>query len=126
MVTSVAAGRPLRLALYPLCTAKWRSRTPLTCLWPFFRHRNFHLADAFTLMNGFCGAQSLFASGRYLITSDPSHAWAALWFPFFGAIFDLLDGKVARWRNSSSMLGQELDSLADSVSCAIGRACMLE
>jgi CDP-diacylglycerol--serine O-phosphatidyltransferase len=80
--------------------------------------RNFHLADAFTLMNGFCGAQSLFASGRYLVTSDPTHAWTALAFPLFGAIFDLLDGKVARWRNSSSMLGQELDSLADSVSLA--------
>jgi CDP-diacylglycerol--serine O-phosphatidyltransferase len=78
--------------------------------------RNFHLADAFTLMNGFCGAQSLFASARYLVTSDPRHAWTALWFPLFGAIFDLLDGKVARWRNSSSMLGQELDSLADSLS----------
>lgn len=77
--------------------------------------RNFHLADAFTLMNGFCGAQSLFASARYLISSDPRHAWTALWFPLFGAVFDLLDGKVARWRNSSSMLGQELDSLADSV-----------
>lgn len=77
--------------------------------------RNFHLADAFTLMNGFCGAQSVFASGRYLLTSDPVYAWTALWFPLFGAIFDLLDGKVARWRNSSSMLGQELDSLADSV-----------
>lgn len=78
--------------------------------------RNFHLADAFTLMNAFCGAQSLFASARYLITSDPKHAWMALWFPLFGAIFDLLDGKVARWRKSSSMLGQELDSLADSLS----------
>lgn len=78
--------------------------------------RNFHLADAFTLMNAFCGAQSLFASARYLITSDPKHAWLALWFPLFGAIFDLLDGKVARWRKSSSMLGQELDSLADSLS----------
>ena len=78
--------------------------------------RNFHLADAFTLMNAFCGAQSLFASGRYLLTSDPKHAWLALWFPLFGAIFDLLDGKVARWRKSSSMLGQELDSLADSLS----------
>jgi CDP-diacylglycerol--serine O-phosphatidyltransferase len=30
-------------------------------------------------------------------------------------LFDALDGKVARWRNESSMLGQELDSLADSV-----------
>ena len=84
--------------------------------------RNFHLADAFTLMNGFCGAQSLFHSGKYLLTSDPRHAWFALWFPLFGAIFDLLDGKVARWRKSSSMLGQELDSLADlvSITCCVG------
>jgi phosphatidylglycerophosphate synthase len=82
-------------------------------------YRNFHLADAFTLMNGFCGAQSLYASARYLLTSDPRHAWLALWFPLFGAIFDLLDGKVARWRQSSSMLGQELDSLADSVGVQI-------
>ncbi|WFD32454.1 CDP-diacylglycerol--serine O-phosphatidyltransferase [Malassezia sp. CBS 17886] len=81
--------------------------------------RNFHLADAFTLMNGFCGAQSLFMSGRFLVTSDPWYIWAALWFPFFGAIFDYLDGKIARWRKSSSMLGQELDSLADLVSFGV-------
>ena len=36
-------------------------------------------------------------------------------YPLAGMIFDALDGKVARWRNESSMLGQELDSLADSV-----------
>ena len=66
-------------------------------------------------MNGFCGAQSLFMSAHFLISSDTRFAWLALWFPFFGAIFDLLDGKIARWRRSSSMLGQELDSLADSV-----------
>ena len=70
-------------------------------------------------MNGFCGAQSLFMSGRFLITSQPVYAWLALWFTFFGAIFDLLDGKVARWRQSSSMLGQELDSLADSISFGV-------
>jgi CDP-diacylglycerol--serine O-phosphatidyltransferase len=31
-------------------------------------------------------------------------------------LFDFMDGKVARWRKETSMLGQELDSLADSVS----------
>lgn len=36
-------------------------------------------------------------------------------YPLAGMIFDVFDGKVARWRNESSMLGQELDSLADSV-----------
>lgn len=39
----------------------------------------------------------------------------ALWAPLAGMLFDFFDGKVARWRNESSMLGQELDSLADSV-----------
>lgn len=78
--------------------------------------RNFRLADAFTIMNAFCAGQSLFFSARYLSTNNTRYAWLALWCPFFGAIFDLLDGKIARWRGGGSMLGQELDSLADSIS----------
>jgi hypothetical protein len=41
--------------------------------------------------------------------------WSALTLPLAGLMFDFLDGKVARWRKSASMLGQELDSLADLV-----------
>lgn len=38
----------------------------------------------------------------------------------FGLLFDLFDGKVARWRGKSSLMGQELDSLADLASqCCI-------
>ena len=33
-----------------------------------------------------------------------------------GLMFDFMDGKVARWRGKSSLMGQELDSLADLVS----------
>ena len=33
----------------------------------------------------------------------------------FGLFFDFFDGRVARWRKKSSMMGQELDSLADLV-----------
>lgn len=33
----------------------------------------------------------------------------------FGLFFDFMDGKVARWRKKSSLMGQELDSLADLV-----------
>ena len=36
--------------------------------------------------------------------------------PFLGMLFDFMDGKVARWTGNVSMLGQELDSLADLVS----------
>lgn len=60
---------------------------------------------------------SLFSSMRYCLGDPSSHGnlWAALFFLPFGLFFDFLDGKVARWRKKSSMMGQELDSLADLV-----------
>ncbi|TFK76522.1 CDP-diacylglycerol--serine O-phosphatidyltransferase [Pluteus cervinus] len=81
--------------------------------------RNFRLADLVTIMNGVCGSFSIFSSARYLITNDPDYLWSALAFPLAGLLFDFLDGKVARWRNSSSLLGQELDSLADLISFGV-------
>lgn len=60
---------------------------------------------------------SVLASMRYCL--DPSnshdHIYAALAFIPFGLFFDFMDGKVARWRGKSSLMGQELDSLADLV-----------
>lgn len=50
------------------------------------------------------------------------HYRIALVCPLAGMLFDFFDGKVARWRNESSMLGQELDSLADSVSAKSQRS----
>ncbi|GAA5901236.1 hypothetical protein JCM8208_002315 [Rhodotorula glutinis] len=84
--------------------------------------RNFRLADCVTLGNGFCGALSLFSSAEYLRNNDQRFLWRALAFPLLGMIFDALDGKVARWRRESSMLGQELDSLADSISFGVAPA----
>lgn len=58
---------------------------------------------------------SVFSSLRYCL-GDPSslgNVYAALAFLPFGLFFDFMDGKVARWRKKSSMMGQELDSLAD-------------
>ncbi len=66
-------------------------------------------------MNGVCGSFSIFSSAQYLVTHDPDYLWTALSFPLAGLMFDFFDGKVARWRKSSSLLGQELDSLADLV-----------
>lgn len=77
--------------------------------------RNFRLADLVTIANGICGSFSIFMSAKYLVTSDEDYLWSALVFPLAGLFFDFLDGKVARWRNESSMIGQELDSLADLV-----------
>lgn len=79
--------------------------------------RAYHLADFITLMNGFCGFMSITSSMRYCIDqSDKSKLWLALGFMPFGLFFDFFDGMVARARGKSSLMGQELDSLADLVS----------
>lgn len=60
---------------------------------------------------------SIFSSLRYAL-GDPytvDNLWLALAFLPFGLFFDFFDGKVARWRKKSSLMGQELDSLADLV-----------
>ena len=56
---------------------------------------------------------------RYCLGPPDAYApiWAALAFMPFGLFFDFMDGKVARWRRKSSLMGQELDSLADLVRC---------
>lgn len=53
---------------------------------------------------------------------NQSNLWAALAFMPFGLFFDFMDGKVARWRKKSSLMGQELDSLADLVSFGVSPA----
>ncbi|KAF5315757.1 hypothetical protein D9611_004626 [Ephemerocybe angulata] len=86
--------------------------------------RNFRLADLVTIMNGVCGSFSVFSSARYLLTNDIDYLWTALAFPLAGLMFDFFDGKVARWRKSSSLLGQELDSLADLISFGVAPALL--
>ena len=57
---------------------------------------------------------------RYCLDEPGNYGnlWAALAFMPFGLFFDFMDGKVARWRKKSSLMGQELDSLADLVCLA--------
>ncbi|CAO3612370.1 unnamed protein product [Cunninghamella blakesleeana] len=86
--------------------------------------RNFYIADLITLLNGVCGTQSVFASMRYLVTNDIKDFHAAMIYMPFGLFFDFFDGRVARWRNNSSLLGQELDSLADLISFGVAPAAL--
>lgn len=60
---------------------------------------------------------SIFSSLRYCLgdPNDYSNLFLAMGFMPFGLFFDFMDGKVARWRKKSSLMGQELDSLADLV-----------
>ncbi|KAI0079951.1 CDP-diacylglycerol--serine O-phosphatidyltransferase [Panus rudis PR-1116 ss-1] len=86
--------------------------------------RSFRMADLVTIMNGVCGSLSVFSSAKYLVTGDEDFLWSALTLPVAGLIFDFLDGNIARWRNESSMLGQELDSLADLISFGVAPALL--
>lgn len=86
--------------------------------------REFHLADWLTLSNAFCGVGTLFSVMTYLQTMSVRHlhfAWALI--PA-ALIFDVLDGRVARWRQKSSAMGRELDSLADVISFGVAPAAL--
>jgi CDP-diacylglycerol--serine O-phosphatidyltransferase len=86
--------------------------------------RGFHLADWFTLANAFCGTGAIFAAMRFLqdgVVRDLLIGMALIPLAF---IFDALDGRVARWRNSASTLGRELDSLADVISFGVAPASL--
>ena len=61
---------------------------------------------------------SIFSSLRYCTqdhTDNYTNLYWALGFIPLGLFFDFMDGKVARWRKKASLMGQELDSLADLV-----------
>ncbi|OMJ09018.1 CDP-diacylglycerol-serine O-phosphatidyltransferase [Smittium culicis] len=78
--------------------------------------RSFTAADLLTLGNGVCGSMSIMFAMRSLITQRVIFLHVGFAFVPLGVLFDFFDGKVARMYNSSSLLGQELDSLADLVS----------
>jgi CDP-diacylglycerol--serine O-phosphatidyltransferase len=86
--------------------------------------RALHMADFITELNGFCGVMSIFSSLRYCLgpPDQTANLWAALLLMPLGLIFDFMDGKVARWRKKSSLMGQELDSLADLISFGVSPA----
>lgn len=84
--------------------------------------REFHLADWFTLANAVCGTGALFSMLTYLQTSDITHVYFACGLVFTALIFDILDGRIARWRQKNSIMGRELDSLADVISFGVAPA----
>jgi CDP-diacylglycerol--serine O-phosphatidyltransferase len=84
--------------------------------------RNLHLADLITLMNGFSGFYSIVSCLRFTSTGQPHYVQRAHFFILLGMFFDIFDGRVARLRNKSSLMGQELDSLADLISFGVAPA----
>ena len=84
--------------------------------------REFQLADWFTLANAICGTGALFSMLSYLETFDVRHVYFASGLVFAALVFDVLDGRIARWRQKSSGMGRELDSLADVISFGVAPA----
>jgi CDP-diacylglycerol---serine O-phosphatidyltransferase len=91
---------------------------------PFSMIRDFHFADWFTLGNAVSGTGALFSSMTYLQTHDVGRIYAACGLILAALVFDILDGRIARWRQKSSAMGRELDSLADVISFGVAPAVL--
>ena len=86
--------------------------------------RGFHLADVFTLANAACGVAAIGMAMTYLVSRQNAHLLIAAAFAPAAFVFDVLDGRVARWRQTSSALGRELDSLSDVISFGVAPAAL--
>ncbi|MBU1343664.1 MAG: CDP-diacylglycerol--serine O-phosphatidyltransferase [Proteobacteria bacterium] len=76
------------------------------------------LPNLFTSMNLFCGYYSITASVQLRFVDA---AIAIL----VGAVFDLLDGKIARATHTTSKFGVEYDSLADLITFGLAPALLM-
>lgn len=103
-------------------------QTPDTQRQPRPRHfsmlRNLHLADAFTLANAACGMAAVFLAMAFMGGGDRRLLLASAALAPLAFFFDVLDGRIARWRQAHSALGRELDSLADVVSFGVAPAAL--
>ncbi|MBU1395298.1 MAG: CDP-alcohol phosphatidyltransferase family protein [Gammaproteobacteria bacterium] len=86
--------------------------------------RSFHLADWVTLGNAACGVSAIFAVMRYLQSQDVQHLLFACALIPLAFVLDVFDGRIARWRQQTSALGGELDSLADVISFGVAPAAI--
>lgn len=86
--------------------------------------REFHLADFLTLCNAACGVAGVFLAMLYAVEMDLFYFYLAAAMAPAAFVFDVLDGRVARWRQQHSALGRELDSLADVISFGVAPATL--
>jgi CDP-diacylglycerol--serine O-phosphatidyltransferase len=87
----------------------------------------YFLPNMLTAGNLFCG----FVALTKIVEADPAAAdyfWKiklALAFILLACIFDLFDGRVARWGGADSPFGREFDSLADLISFGVAPAFLV-
>ena len=87
--------------------------------------RSYTPADLLTLGNASCGALSIFACLSYIDDVRSRQIWAAFILPIAALVLDFFDVYVARLNaRRQSMLGADLDSLADIVSFGVAPAVL--
>ena len=86
--------------------------------------RDFHVADFITLGNAACGVAAVFCAMTYMATEELRYFLVGAALAPVAFVFDMLDGKVARARQEHSILGRELDSLADVISFGVAPAAL--
>ncbi|MBS0262740.1 MAG: CDP-diacylglycerol--serine O-phosphatidyltransferase [Planctomycetes bacterium] len=89
------------------------------------------LPTLLTLGNAICGFGAITFAAKvglepYGLGRSPTEClWIAAVLVFLAMVFDMLDGRAARWANQTSEFGAELDSLCDAVSFGVAPAVML-
>ena len=86
--------------------------------------RDFHVADFITLANAACGVGAVFCAMVFMTEMEMRYFFVAAALVPLAFVFDVLDGKVARARHEHSILGRELDSLADVISFGVAPAAL--
>jgi CDP-diacylglycerol--serine O-phosphatidyltransferase len=87
--------------------------------------RSYTPADALTIGNAACGTIAIFLCLDYLATDSDRFLWTAFLLLPLALACDVLDGYVARLnRRRQSVLGADLDSLADVISFGVAPAVL--
>jgi len=87
--------------------------------------RSYTAADALTIGNASCGSVSIFLCLDYLATGSSRYLWIAFALLPLALVCDVLDGIVARTQKGrQSVLGGDLDSLADVISFGVAPAVL--
>ena len=84
------------------------------------------LPSLFTVANLFCGYFALMQILKAVLAPEVAahHLDAAAKAIGFAALFDLLDGRLARMTSTASAFGREFDSLADVISFGVATALL--
>ena len=86
--------------------------------------RDYRAADLITLANGGAGMGAVLSMMSYSNSPEAWRVYLSVTLIALALLFDFADGRVARRRGEHSPFGQELDSLADTVSFGVAPATL--